>query len=44
MADDKNIQHHVHVLAFEWNAGNVAFSLTNLFQLIIYEFQKYEIK
>ena len=27
MADDKNIQHHVHVLAFEWNAGNVAFYL-----------------
>ena len=26
MADDKNIQHHVHVLAFEWNAGNVAFN------------------
>ena len=29
MADDKNIQHHVHVLAFEWNAGNVAFNLSN---------------
>ena len=41
MADDENIQHHVHVLAFEWNAGNVAF---NLLQFIFYEFQKYEIK
>ena len=29
MADDKNIQHHVHVLAFEWNAGNVALFFMN---------------
>ena len=40
MADDKNIQHHVHVLAFEWNAGNVAFFVPTYFN----EFQKYKIK